>query len=149
MRDRESIPVTGTREDRWLEELLQGAAETVHAPHGFARRVMDGVYRESLAARALPVRPASRGHILAGAVRSSRPTVARMYRRLGLSFMFTAAVLAASLLVPHGAYPTLIGGGSDSALGAGPSHAVQRALVGAGHAVQGALGEQLIGGNQE
>ena len=148
MRDRESMPVTGTREDRWLEEYLQGAAETVHAPRGFARKVMDAVYRESLAGRAQAVRPASRGHIPAGAVRASQPTVARMYRRLGLSFMFTAAVLAASLLVPHGAYPTLIGG-SDSALGAGPSNVVQRALLGAGHAVQGALGEQLIGGKQE
>jgi hypothetical protein len=72
-----------------------------------------------------------------------------MYCRLGLSFMLTAAVLAASLLVPHGAYSMLIGGGSDAALGAGPSAAVQNVLAGAGHTVQGALGEQQIGGNQE
>jgi hypothetical protein len=139
----------GAREDQWLEDLLQGTRKEIRAPRGFAGKVMDAVYRESLAARALPRRMGLRGSSLAEAVRSHRPTVARMYRRVGLSFMLTAAVLAASLLVPHGAYSTLIGGGPDAALGAGPSAAVQRTLAGAGHAVQSALGEQLIGGSQQ
>jgi hypothetical protein len=72
-----------------------------------------------------------------------------MYRRIGLSFMLTAAVLAASLLVPHGAYMMLIGGGVEAAFGNGPSEAVQNALLDAGNVVQGALGESHIGGDQE
>jgi len=147
MREPQSVPGQGAREDRWVETLLDGSRETVRAPQGFARKVMDAVYRESLAGRSPGV--AARGALLAAAVGASRPTVARMYCRLGLSFMLTAAVLAASLLVPHGAYSMLIGGGSDAALGAGPSAAVQNVLAGAGHTVQGALGEQQIGGNQE
>jgi hypothetical protein len=147
MRSPQSVPAHGAREDRWVDALLEGARETVRAPRGFAQKVMDAVYRESLAGRS-PAE-AARGISLAAAARASRPMVSRMYRRLGLSFMLTAAVLAASLLVPHGAYSTLIGGGSDTALGAGPSAAVQNVLVGARHAVQGALGEQQIGGNQE
>ena len=64
--------------------------------------------------------------------------------------MVTAAVLAVSLLVPHGAYPTLVGAGTDeAALGAGPSAVVQQALSGAGEAVQGALGEKQIGRSSE
>ncbi len=117
--------------DKWLEKYLEGARVEVRAPHGFTQRVMEAVHRESLA------------------IRTTRPTVSRMYRSLGLSFMLAAAVLAASLLVPHGAYPTLIGSGADAALGAGPSATVQNALLGAGRAVQGALGEAHIGGNQE
>lgn len=149
MRNRESVRAKSAQEGRWLDELLEGTRGTLHAPTGFARRVMDAVYKESLAGPALPVRAAAGRTLLADALRASRPRVARMYRRLGLSFMLTAVVLAASLLVPQGAYPMLIGSGSDAALGAGPSAAVQNVLVGAGHAVQSALGEQLIGGNQE
>jgi hypothetical protein len=149
VRDGRSLSSAGTREDQWLEDFLQGAREEVRAPHGFARKVMDAVYRESLAARPDPGRTAPRRSSLAESVRAYRPTVARMYRTLGFAFMLTAAVLAASLLVPHGAYSMLIGGGADAALGAGPSAVVQRTLAGAGHAVQSALGEQLIGGNQQ
>ncbi len=76
-------------------------------------------------------------------------TIARTYKRIGLSFVLTAAVLAASLLVPHGAYPMLLGGSGEPALGAGPSHTVQNVLLGAGRAVQGALGESHIGGDQQ
>jgi hypothetical protein len=118
-------------QDHQLEKYLGVATDAVRAPHGFTQRVMEAVYRESLA------------------VPTSRLTVSRMYRRLGLSFMLTAAVLAASLLVPHGAYPTLISSGADAALGVGSAATVQNALLGAGHAVQGALGEAHIGGNQE
>ena len=149
MRAPQSVPGPGARGDRWVEALLEGAREDVHAPSGFARKVMDAVYRESLAGRASPAGAAGRRAVVTAAVRMSRPTVARMYRRLGLSFILTAAVLAASLLVPHGTYSTLIGSGFNAALGTGPSATVQNVLVDAGHAVQGALGEQQIGGNQE
>jgi hypothetical protein len=149
MRKSTSVSPAGAREDRWLEDLLRRSSQEVRAPGGFARKVMDAVYRESLSARALPDRTAERRQgSLVESIRAYRPSAARLYRRVGLSFMLTAAVLAASLLVPHGAYSTLIGGGPDAALGAGPSAAVQRTLAGAGHAVQSALGEQLIGGNQ-
>jgi len=64
--------------------------------------------------------------------------------------MVTAVVLAVSLLFPHGAYTTLVGGGtSEAALGAGPSAVVQQALSGAGQAVQGALGQKQIGRSNE
>jgi hypothetical protein len=149
MRNPESRPGTGAQQDGWLEELLEASRGAVRAPHGFARKVMDAVYRESLVGRTAVPSASARTTLLSDAVRASRPMVGRMYRRLGLSFMLTAAVLAASLLVPHGAYTLLIGSGTDAALGPGPSAAVQNALVGAGHAVRGALGEQLIGGNQE
>ena len=141
----------GAQEDRWLERYLESLREHVNAPQGFAQKVMDAVYRESLAGRPLAARPEPSVKILRrGAHASSGPIVSRMYRRLGLSFMLTAAVLAVSLLIPHGAYSTLIkSGGADAGLAAGPSAAVQEALIHAGHAVQGALGKQQTGGNQQ
>ena len=64
--------------------------------------------------------------------------------------MLTAAVLAVSLLIPNGAYSTLISAGrAEAALGHGPSAMVQDALTGAGEAVQGALGEKQIGRSNE
>ena len=126
----------GARDEKRLEGYLDGVGGGVRAPRGFAGRVMNAVYRESLAARPL-------------SVRVSQPMASRLYRRIGLSLALTAAVLAASLLVPHGAYPMLLGGGREAALGAGPSDAVRSALRGAGDAVQGVLGEQQIGGNQK
>jgi hypothetical protein len=149
MRNPESRTRESAQEDRWLERLLETSRGTARAPHGFALKVMDAVYKESLAGRSTRSFPSARATRFADAARAAGPTVGRMYRRLGLSFMLTAAILAASLFVPHGAYTSLVGGGTDAALGPGPSAAVQNALVGAGHAVQGALGEQLIGGNQE
>jgi hypothetical protein len=135
-------------EDRRLDAYIEGARQDVRAPRGFAQGVMNAVYREALAGRSLP------GGAEAARVRAEgvveRATVSRMYRRLGVSFMLTAAVLAVSLLIPRGAYTSLIGsGGPNDALGSAPSAAVRGALTGAGHAVQGALGEQQIGGNQE
>jgi len=131
------------RADLRLEGLLERTRDTVRAPHGFASRVMDLVYKESLAG----------GRLSTGGDDPRawpRLTVSRLYRRVGWSFMLTAAVLAVSLLIPHGAYPTLIrAAGAEAALGAGPSAAVQGALVGAGEAVQGALGQKLIGGSNE
>jgi hypothetical protein len=124
----------------WLDVTLERTRDQVHAPRGFAQRVMESVYRESLAGS-----PAA---VEGGAARQY-PSVSRLYRRLGLSLMVTAAVLATSLLVPHGAYTSLIRGSAQAALGDGPSAAVQKVILGAGHAVQGTLGEQQIGGTQE
>jgi hypothetical protein len=117
--------------DRRLEALLERTRETVRAPRGFSYRVMDVVYKESLVGRSQPAE--------AAAPRAGPGLlVSRLYRRLGWSFMVTAAVLAVSLLIPHGAYPTLVRSGGAEAI-------VQNALVSAGEAVQGALGEKQIG----
>jgi anti-sigma factor RsiW len=104
-----------------------GRAQVVRAPRGFNVRVMNEVYRQALAghpvleeARALQLKP--------------------MYRRLGISFMVTAFVLSASLLIPRAAYPTLIGARGVDA-GVGGSAAVQSVLQGADRAVRGILGE--------
>jgi hypothetical protein len=141
---------TGERDDRWLEKYIDGARTDARVPRGFATNVMEAIYKESFALRSAPTRTSgaeqSRGHPHRAA---SRLMVSRMYSRLGISIMLTAAVLAMSLLVPHGAYPMLLGSGLEAALGAGPSDAVRNAMLGAGNAVQGMLGEQQIGGNQK
>jgi anti-sigma factor RsiW len=117
---------------------VQGMLATVPAitaPRGFAARVMDEVYRESLVgdrARVERDRPASSGR-----------GPARGYRRLGLSFLLTAGVLAASLLVPRLAYPSL----AESGLSRGSSVVVRSALDGAETAVRGILREQGNGGD--
>ena len=120
-----------------LEALLERTRDPVRAPRGFADRVMDAVYRESLTGR-------SQDPEAAGPRAWPRATVSRLYRRLGWSFMLTAALLAASLLIPHGAYSTLIRPGSSS-----PSVAVQNVLLDAGDVVKEALGEKRIGGRNE
>ena len=133
----------GNPDDRRLERLLERTRDTVRAPHGFASRVMEAVYKESLAEG----RVATGGD---GQRARPRAAMSRLYGRLGWSFVLTAGVLAVSLLVPHGAYPTLIrAAGSGAALGTAPSAIVQGTLAGAGEAVQGALGQKLIGGSNE
>ncbi len=133
-------PLTAARmDDGWLQERIEQAGGRVHAPRGFSQRVMNAVYREALAGAP------------AGAPRAqSSVRVSRLYRRLALSFMVTAAVLTASLLVPKGAYPTLFeSGGAGAGLGRAASTAVDSLLFGAANAIQGALGERTIGGDQQ
>jgi hypothetical protein len=125
------------RDEQWLQERLDGITGDVRAPRGFTDRVMSVVYREALSPRAAETV-------------TTPPTVLRLYRRIALSFMLTAAVLAGSLLIPRGAYPTLIAPAeSGAALGTGTSAAVRGALAGAAMTVQGALGERLIGGGEQ
>jgi hypothetical protein len=130
---------SGISDEEWLRERLSSVAREVRAPRGFTNRVMNAVYREALApAGARAPRPPASASIL------------RLYRRVALSFMLTAVVLVASLLVPKTAYPTLIESGvGGAALGGGPSAAVKSALAAAAAAVQGALGERLIGGGEQ
>ena len=129
--------------------LLKGlGAPAERTPTGFAARVMEAVYRE---ARAGGPRPFAPERMETGTARLP----ARIYRRLGLSMLLTAGVLAASLFVPHAAYPGLLGSGSPSA---GPSResdaaalrgfgaAVQSSLNGADSFVRGILREQANGG---
>ena len=135
-------------EEDWLRDRLLRAAPELRAPRGFSQRVMSAVYREALAGRS-QVRGTAAAQAASAQAASAQATAARssrLYRRLALSFMITAAVLMVSLLLPRGAYPTLIGAAAGKALGPGPSAAVRTALSGAANAVQGALGERVIGG---
>jgi len=110
------------------------AEPAIRAPRGFSARVMDAVYREALTGAPFgpragePIRAVGAG---------------RMYRRLGLSFLLTAGVLAASLLIPRVAYPSL----AESGLSQGKGVVVRSALDGADTAVRGILREQGNGGN--
>lgn len=122
--------------------LLEGfGAPLDRAPPGFAARVMDAVYREALAGGPRPAGSETRD-----ARRTRMP--ARIYRRLGLSFVLTAGVLAASLFVPRAAYPGLLGTGSAAAgLTREGSAVVRGALNGADSAVRGILRAQVNGGS--
>jgi anti-sigma factor RsiW len=115
-----------------------GVEPRVRAPRGFTDRVMDVVYREALAGGARPQ----------GVERPSR-VPARGYRRLGLSFLLTAGVLAASLFIPRIAYPSLmaVSGAGAGFVGEGTT-AVRGALDGADAAMRGMLGENVNGGSQ-
>jgi len=123
--------------------LLKGlGAPMDRAPTGFAARVMDAVYREALAGGPRPS---------AWEVWETRPArlpAQRIYRRMGLSLVLTAGVLAASLFVPHAAYTGLLASGSAAAgLSREGSAAVQSALNGADSVVRGILREQANGGS--
>lgn len=115
---------------RRLEEarmitLLLGRATTLQAPQGFARKVMANVYGRDLR------EPLPSARSLAAA---------RLYRRLALSFLLSACVLALSLLLPRGAYSTLVGSGGPSAgISQKGAVVVRNALLGAKGAVRGIL----------
>ncbi len=107
------------------------AQPVVKAPSGFADRVMEAIYRQPLVEE--------RGR--------NRRMPSPMYRRLGLSFVLTAAVLMASLFVPRASYPFLFGnGGQGTGFSEGSALTVQKAIHGADNAVRGILGGQVIGG---
>jgi anti-sigma factor RsiW len=110
------------------------AAPKIFAPDGFLGLVMDGVYRQALATPSAP----------AAAARSGASAASRFYRRLGLSLVLTAGVLAMSLLLPRAAYTALVGAGVESSRGS--SITVKGALDGAGSTVRGILGESPRGG---
>ena len=112
-------------EARGIGRALAAAAAdpAFRAPRGFADRVMDAVYRETLWKPAAS-RPAGTG----------RDVSARGLRRIGLCLVLSAVTLSATLLVPRGTLPWAGVGG----LGDGPS-AVKTALDGAGGIVRSAL----------
>jgi anti-sigma factor RsiW len=124
---------------RRLQAVL-AAEPPVRAPRGFTERVMDAVYRQALAG---PAGAESTQAETAAPAPAARPAPSRMYRRLGLSFVLTAGVLAVSLLVPRLAYPTLVGrGGSTLHAEVVGGAAVKGALAGADNAVRGILRER-------
>jgi anti-sigma factor RsiW len=120
-------------ERRVLEALR--AVPPVRAPKGFSDKVMEGVYRQALAGATAAGREETH---------ESRRFPARGYRRLGLSFVVTATVLAASLLIPRVAYPTLFTSGD---IGAESASVVRDAVQGADRAVQQILTDRNNGGS--
>ncbi len=109
-------------EARQLGRILASDAAAARAPRGFADRVMDRVYRETL------WQPAARRGATAGAPQ-------RGYRRLGLSVMLGAVALVVCLVVPR---VGLIGTAGTSPADNG-SVLVKSVLDGADGAVRGAL----------
>jgi len=108
------------------------------APRGFTDRIMDVVYREALAG----------GPGAAESVARPSRLPARVYRRLGLSFVLTAGVLAVSLFIPRTAYSTLVGTGiAGAAFSRESTVAVRSALDGADNAVRGILRERVKEGS--
>lgn len=105
-----------------------GAEPMLKAPRDFADRVMEAVYRQQPSAERVPLR-------------APLP----VYRRLGLSFVLTAIVLTASLLIPSVAYPSFFGGQRTEV---GAARTVKRAIASADSAVRGILGGQETGGTQ-
>jgi anti-sigma factor RsiW len=118
--------------------LLQAAfvdVPTAKAPEGFTDAVMDAVYREALA-------PA------AAREDAGRPQpVLRMYRRVGLSFVLTAAVLAVSLFIPRLSYSTLLTEhGIGAGVGEGSAVIAQGTLENADQAMRALMGGNTNGG---
>jgi hypothetical protein len=116
---------------------------SARAPKGFAAKVMEGVYRQALSAPREPLGaplPADRTPA------RSPVAAARFYRKLGLSLVLTAGVLAVSMFIPRGAYPTLVGSGRTGISREG-AVVVQSALLGAGSTVRGILGETVKEGS--
>jgi anti-sigma factor RsiW len=121
------------------------AQETaIRAPAGLAERIMNSVYREALRGRPAAEGGAERAVSAispAGAASLGRSLVpAASYRRLGLSFLAAAAILAASLFVPSMAYSRLIRTEKVAVdLAPGRASIVKNVLDGAGIAARGAL----------
>ncbi|OHD72583.1 MAG: hypothetical protein A2177_04575 [Spirochaetes bacterium RBG_13_68_11] len=109
-------------EAREVGRMLASDAAAARAPRGFADRVMDRVYRETL------WQPAAPRGAAAGAP-------ARGYRRLGLCVMLGAAALVVCLVVPRAGLRWVAG---SSPAGDG-SVLVKSMLDGADGAVRSAL----------
>ena len=112
------------------------AEPLVRAPSGFAGRIMDAVYREALRG---DVGTTAAGE--EGKARFEGPlSPARIYRRLGFSFVLTAVVLSATVFLPRASYPVLVGTSSVSeVVSQGGGKVVKNALHGADMAVRDAI----------
>ena len=115
---------------------ILSAEPTPRAPREFADRVMDAVYREALKGDA-----AGWLSFEEREARAAGPlSPARIYRRLGLSFVLTAVVLSATVFIPRASYPTLVGtAGVSETVSRGGGAIVKNALNGAGLVVRDAL----------
>ena len=107
-----------------LAERLQ-AFPAATAPDDLESRIMAAIAREA----------ALRDSELAS---DRRAEVNPLYRRLGLSFVLTAALLAGSLFIPHGAYFSLVGSPAVATY-LGPERGLKETLARAGGVVRGTL----------
>lgn len=106
----------------------------VRAPESLVSRVMDEVYREGVVPRRRE-----------GETQETAP----LYRRLGYSFVATAALLVASLFVPRLAYPDLLHSGLLAAsLGAGKPAVVAHFVQEAGQGIGVAIGRESETGDR-
>jgi anti-sigma factor RsiW len=113
---------------RRLAEAL-GSPTTVVAPTGFRSRVMNEVHR--LAMTGYPTRAAADHREMQRG---------RFYRRLGLCFMLSAAVLSVSLIIPRASYPTIFASRTVAAdLSTGGAPIVRMTMAGAARVVRGTL----------
>lgn len=114
--------------DRSVHERLAGDAareKEIRAPAGLLDRVMEAVYRESLRGSPALEEPAA---------------AARAYRRIGWSFVLSAALVAAALVAPSGFLPAAMRtDGVERALGAGEQSVVRNVLTGADAVVRAAI----------
>jgi anti-sigma factor RsiW len=133
-----------TRSIRRAREIREAfrVSPAVRAPAGFAERVMARVYQQALREVPLSADRARAGE--QGVAAAAR--AARAYRRMGLSFLLTAGVLAVSLLIPRIAYPAIVGR-QGTQIAQGSESVVRGLLSGAEHTDRGALGESGTGGD--
>jgi hypothetical protein len=123
----------GAAADRAVHDRIAAAAAregAIRAPDGLLDSVMRAVYRESLRGSPGLEEPAA---------------AARAYRRIGWSFVLSAALVAAALLVPSGLLPA--GARADGVarvLRAGEQSVVRNVLSGAEAVVRGALRPSAI-----
>jgi anti-sigma factor RsiW len=120
-------------------EAARGIVQTlmeepkIRAPSGLLDAVMTGVY----GLQNEPNRRARENRrSMAPAVQGRAVIPAPIYRRLGLSFLLTAAILTVSLLIPSLAYPSIIG---DRVQVSSADVPVKRIMDGAGFAVRATL----------
>lgn len=110
------------------------ATGRMHAPGSLVSRVMDEVHREGIVRRSNADRTGA---------------AAPLYRRLGYSFVVTAALLVASLFVPRLAYPNLLQSGLlATSLGEGRPAAVAQLIQDAGQRFGAAIGRESESGNR-
>jgi len=115
--------------------LAQGIAEALAspaplpAPEGLHRRVMDEVYRLAMA-----------GYPHRAGADEKEAQRGRFYRRLGLCFMLSAAILAVSLVIPRVSYPTIFAGTAVAAdLSSNGARIARITLIDADRVVRGTL----------
>jgi anti-sigma factor RsiW len=114
---------------------LVGALESgavITAPPGFRANVMKEVYRLAMA-----------GYPSRTDAEEKESQRGRFYRRLGLCFMLSAAILAVSLVIPRLSYPTIFTSKTVAAdLSVNGASVVRVTLAGADRVVRGALSAQ-------
>ena len=123
---------------RRLAEAL-GSEPAISAPAGFGAKVMREVYRLAMA-----------GYPSRAEAEEKESERGRFYRRLGLCFMASAAILAMSLVIPRFSYPTIFTGKTVAAeLSANGASVVRVTMADAGRVVRGALSGQQAGSEQQ